>query len=699
MNTINTPTRIALALAATVASLQGSPKSGATQEHQDSPELSESSPLFQLEPVQVVAADYRNPNQLELDPKNPAQPIPAQDGAEILRTAPGFNVIRKGGTDGDPVFRGMAGSRLGILLDGENILGGCGNRMDPPTAYVFPGAYDRVVIVRGPQSVRYGAGHSAGTVRFEREPAHFDTPGVEGITQLTAGAFGRNDQLLDVEAGNPQWDARLSLTRTEADDYEDGDGREAPSAYERWSAHAGIGWNPAPAHRLELSGIVSDGEAAYADRAMDGVAFDRENIGLKWIHTAASAGNYAGLEAHVYYNYVDHVMDNFSLRPFQPSGMMPNPTASNPDRKTIGARLGTDWYFADDLQLHFGLDFQHNEHRIRKTMNANAQPLSGQSRRKDAEFKQYGVFAELERPAGVDGRWFAGGRLDQHRVEDLRATIRAGMAPQPNPTADDSRHDTLPSGFVRYEHRLSDSLLFSAGLGHAARIPDYWELFNKESANSLSAFDLEPEKTTQLDLGLSRDEGSFNYTLSVFANRVDDYILIESQVPKGMRTATISRNIETSSYGGEFALGYELSKEWHFDASVAYVRARNRTDGRPLAQQPPLEGRLALTYARADWSVGGLLRLVDEQHRVAVNQGNLVGQDIGPSSGFAVLSINAAWQVSERHRLTAGIDNLLDKTYAEHLSRAGALVAGFPPPDTRVNEPGRNAWVQWQFDF
>src|SRR5690554_7134256 len=78
------------------------------------------------------------------DPKAPRQPIPASDGADLLKNIPGFSVIRKGGTDGDPVFRGMAASRLSILLDGEAILGGCGSRMDPPTAYVFPEAYESV---------------------------------------------------------------------------------------------------------------------------------------------------------------------------------------------------------------------------------------------------------------------------------------------------------------------------------------------------------------------------------------------------------------------------------------------------------------------------------------------------------------------------------------------------------------------------
>jgi hypothetical protein len=75
--------------------------------------------------VEVTAHGTSQPLRVETDPQQPRQPLPAQDGAEYLKTIPGFAVIRKGGTDGDPILRGMAGSRLGILLDGQNLLGGC----------------------------------------------------------------------------------------------------------------------------------------------------------------------------------------------------------------------------------------------------------------------------------------------------------------------------------------------------------------------------------------------------------------------------------------------------------------------------------------------------------------------------------------------------------------------------------------------
>lgn len=90
-----------------------------------------------LREVVVSAPRMKAPLVLEMDAKAPRQPLPAHDGADYLKAVPGFSIIRKGGTDGDPVFRGMAASRINLQLDGEQIVGGCSMRMDPPTAYVF----------------------------------------------------------------------------------------------------------------------------------------------------------------------------------------------------------------------------------------------------------------------------------------------------------------------------------------------------------------------------------------------------------------------------------------------------------------------------------------------------------------------------------------------------------------------------------
>lgn len=648
---------------------------------------------IRLNQVVVAAGPDTKPLEIQLDAKAPAQPVPAHDGADYLKSVPGFCVIRKGGIDGDPILRGQGGSRLNILLDGQNIFGGCGNRMDPPTAYVFPSAYDRITVIKGPQTVLHGPGATAGVVMFERETARLSEPGANLQGSLTAGSFGRHDESGEVVAGTPDFFARLAGSRSTANDYEDGSGHAVHSNYRRWSGNAALGWTPDDNTLVELSAARSDGEAAYADRTMDGAKFLRNNLGLR-LRRSAVTPVVAQVEGSVYYNYADHVMDNFTLRP---APMMP--MLMNPDRLTAGARAQVDLNLTASLLLKSGADFQKNMHRNRSNLVA--------SRVQDAEFADVGLFAELSRPVAGEGRVIAGIRLDRWRAEDDRLTVPVGSgmmaATSPNPTAGARRTSTLSSGFARYEHEfLSKTLTAYAGLGTTERFPDYWELFNKESTAGLSAFDTKPERIVQLDAGILYRREAFSASASLFSNRTNDYILIQNGYAKpammGTRAATVTRNVDTSAFGGELSAAYTLAKALKLDASLACVRAENDTDDRPLAQQPPLEGRLGVTYSRSAWFAGASARFVGAQERFAINQGNIVGQDIGRSSGFSVFAFNAGWRPARYLQITAGVDNVFDKAYAEHISRAGSSVIGFTTT-TRVNEPGRTLWAKLDLKY
>lgn len=659
-----------------------------------------------LQPLVVTSAQPKEPLVVAVDPRAPAQPVPAHDGADVLKSVPGFAVIRKGGTDGDPVLRGLAGSRLGIQIDGECIFGGCGNRMDPPTAYVFPAAYDRITLIKGPQTVLHGPGNVAGVVLFERDPRRRESAGSGLDATATVASFGRIDGLVDARAGTAAAQARATVTYTRADDYADGAGRAVHSAYERWSTNATATWLPDERTALEFSGARSDGEAAYADRTMDGVKFDRTNYGLRFRREKLSP-LVTAIEARWYHNYVDHVMDNFSLRPFVASMMMPNPSVANPDRLTTGGLAQLTLAPVEPLTVTAGLDTQRNVHTVRSTMNETAMPYGAMARVRDAEFIQVGLFAEGTYTPVAGRRVVAGARLDRWEAEDPRAAVAVSMmSTLPNPSAGRVRRSDLFSGFVRFEHDLGGDhapLTLFAGLGRVQRFPDYWEMIKNESTTSVSAFGTRPETTTQLDAGALYRRGPLECSVSLFAADLSDYLLVQSNVLKaagmmGTRAAVVTRNVDAATRGGEAALAWRVTDHWKVDASVAYVRGENDTDARPLAQLPPLESRLGLAYATAEWSVGGLLRLVAAQDRVAVNQGNIVGQDIGPSPGFAILSVNASRRLGQHFRVSAGADNLLDRNYAEHVSRAGSAVAGFLQ-STRVNEPGRVLWLKLDASF
>ena len=138
-----------------------------------------------------------------------------------------------------------------------------------PIHHFFKGdcsrVFDRLVVVKGPQTVLWGPGASAGTVRFERDTPRFDAPGLRVDGSLLGGSHGRNDQVLDATAGASRGYARLSANRSEADDYEDGDGRRVPSAWKKWNADLALGWTPDADTLLEFNAGIGDGVAAGGD--------------------------------------------------------------------------------------------------------------------------------------------------------------------------------------------------------------------------------------------------------------------------------------------------------------------------------------------------------------------------------------------------------------------------------------------------
>lgn len=657
-----------------------------------------------LDSVVVTAPAMQAPLTVTTDPKAPRQPLPAHDGADLLKSVPGFSVIRKGGADGDPVFRGMSGSRLSILQDGQEIHGGCGGRMDPPTAYIYPESYDSVTVLKGPQTVLYSAGSSAAVVLFERDIERMMEPGWSMNGSLTFGSWGRNDQVFDAKAGNPDFYARVGATRSDSDNYEDGDGKEVHSFYTRWSTNGALGWTPDDNTLLELNFGRSDGEAAYADRSMDGTKFEREHVGVKFDKRNISP-LVQRVEANVYYSYIDHVMDNFSLRELSAPMRMVN----NPDRETKGARFVVTLTPAEQWMLKVGADYKDDMHTLRKASGADALNYSSINRGKDLGFDRYGLFGEATYSLTEAQRIVAGLRLDEHEATDYRSEIQITPALKfANAFAGESREETLTSGFLRFEQDYPNGEgTWYAGIGYVERFPDFWELMratpigggpNASVLDARNFGNLDYEKTSQLDVGANWSVGNVSASVSGFYSKVDDYMLLRWRKIGSTAFADV-RNVNATLYGAEADLTWRFAPNWSATGTLAWVHGKNDTDGKALAQQPPLEGRLALEYNDGTFSYGGLLRLVAKQDRVDVGSGSIVagGRDIGPSSGFATLALNAGWRPNKATLLTVGVDNVFDRTYSEHLSQGSAQISGYEAVNNEIiNEPGRTFWLKAQ---
>ncbi|ENC9770191.1 TPA: TonB-dependent copper receptor [Citrobacter koseri] len=641
--------------------------------------------------VMIVTAPVASPLEIVTSPKTPRQPVPASDGSDYLKTIPGFSQIRNGGTNGDPVFRGMFGSRLRILTDNGEMPGACPARMDAPSSYISPESFDVLTLIKGPETVLWGPGNSAGTLRFDREQLRFDKPGIQGTASVLAASNNRWDENADISLGSEDGYLRLIGNKSRAGDYKDGNGDRVPSKWDKWNGDMALGWTPDKDTLLEMTAGKGDGEARYAGRSMDGSRFRRESLGMRF-EKSGIGEVFDKLEANIYYNYANHVMDNYSLRApgmnmsgsmgsamEHSSGMhsMSMPMAMQLDRRTVGGRMMGTWLWSD-YELRSGVDTQLSTHRSKDDDRWD----------KDARFHDYGLFSELTWLATEQSKVTGGARLDRVLVDNF------------TDTGSSQRTDLLPAGFVRVEHNLAEMpVMFYAGIGYTERFPDYWELFSPTYGpdGSADVFDnVKTEKTTQLDIGAQYTGKRLNGWVSAYIGRVNDFILFRYD-PHHPRISQVD-NVNATIMGGEAGIGYQLTETWKTDASLAYSWGRNTDDHQPLPQIPPLEARLGLTWERGDWSSTGLLRLVSSQHRVAINEGNVVGKDFDSSAGFAIFSANAAYRLNKSVKLSAGVDNLFDKAYSEHLNLAGNSSFGYSA-NTSVNEPGRTFWGKVNVTF
>lgn len=644
----------------------------------------EAMPVQTMAPIVVTSATGNDANGLivRADPKQPIQPIPASDGADYLQSIVGFSSVNSGaGTNGDVTFRGMFGSRIKILTDGTENLGACPSRMDSPTSYISPESYDRISVIKGPQTVQYANTGSAATVIFERSPEQFDEDHhYRGQASVLMGSFGRLDHNVEVAAGDEQKYIRLNTNRSVANSYQDGNGNTVPSDWERWNADLALGWTPDENTWVELTGGKADGEAVYAGRMMDGSKFARESLGLR-VEKRNISNVIQKVEGQINYNYNDHVMDNYSLRA-KPMMEM----ATNVARKTLNARVAmtSDW---DKIKLISGVDTQNNEHSIRKTTNGVF--YQNLPRMTDMEFQSIGAFGELTYDLGNDNQFVTGLRLDQVDVDAVQSN--------------QSRQQLLPSGFLRFEniHPEHEDGKTYMGLGYVERMPDYWELFSPKSGNgNTNTFkNIDTEKTLQLDVGYQHSHGKFNSWASAYAGLINDYVLTTYK-PTGMMgmLEAHSRNVDATIAGAEAGIGYQLTDAIQADVSAMYAWGENTTNNTPLPQIAPLEARVNLRYIQDKYNVGLLWRVVDGQNRISKDEGNIVGYDLQPSAGFGTLSLNGTYNLAEDIDLSVGIDNVLDKTYSEHLNKMGNAGVGLAANE-QFNNMGRNYWARISMKF
>ncbi|HGG60892.1 MAG TPA: TonB-dependent copper receptor [Gammaproteobacteria bacterium] len=654
-----------------------------------------------------------NPNAAEPENINRSRAINA-DGGDFLSQIPGVSISRFGGRGIEPIIRGQSQTRLNILLDGAYVHGGCPNRMDPPASWAALETYEKVTVLKGVQSLIYGGGGSGGTVLFERDTRSLaEDKGVHGRASVAGSDNGVNsDAMADIVAAGRKAYLRAFGEVKDAGNYEDGKGREVRSAYHHAQGGLALGLTPTPDRLFELSFEKDNfSDALYPGAGMDSPEEQGKLYRLRY-EDRFTKGPVDRLKLELYVSDIDHLMNNFSLRtpPVYPTG---HPKAGQPMKrqtpthsKTSGGRLLLDTTTGKN-HWQYGIDLQRNERSATLDNLDSGSPVALSFMWPDVTIEQIGLFAENTRTLAGRDRLKYGLRIDHvaasaDRVDEKPALVspNTAYAAYFGHEAED-QDETNVGALLRYEKDLSPRLTLFTGLSRSVRTADATERYmNKWNSVGKKRWigdpAIAPEKHHQLDLGLLRHGEIATFSAVAWLDRVNDYILRDTA--RGQNgvllsdKADIYRNVDAELRGFELEAKVPLGDTLDLSGNLAQVHATNTSDNdRPIAQTPPIEGKLQLDYSRDRWGLGARLRFADRQDRIDP----LSKQEVGKTAAWSALDLYANYNLGDHFNLRAGVDNALDRNYARHASRSNLL----DPEAIKVNEPGRVVWLKINAEF
>ncbi|URJ31106.1 TonB-dependent receptor domain-containing protein [Blochmannia endosymbiont of Camponotus sp.] len=640
--------------------------------------------------IMTIISLKNSPLIFTASPARSSQSLYVTDVADYLKNIAGFTAIRNGGVNNEPVFRGMFGSRIRILMDNGEILGACFSHMDPISAYISPETFDILNVIKGPQTVLWGPVASGATLQFERYHPCFDESKIKLRSNVMIGSNNKIDKNIDSIIGSKYGYLRLIGNISQSDDYYDGHKHRVYSAWYKWNADAILSLNVSEDTHLEISLGQGNGNAKYAVRSMDGLCFARESYGMK-VETTDMIKKLDKIEFQAWHNYVSHTMadtlPSVIRLSFKKCCGFSNDIENNVDRLIWGVRgiATTQW---DNIKCYSGVDMQVNKHREHVKSRFNWD--------KDIVSQDIGIFTELIANSLSSKRFVGGTRLEYSVVNF-------------NNFSKYKRYSIIyPAGFVRYEDNVNPLLSYYVGVGTSFRFPDYWELFSSRFSQNINSsienvLELKPEKVVQIDIGANFQHLQTSGWISSYAGYVKDFILCSYYNDHISYDGGINHteNINAKICGTEVGLNYQFNDYWRTESNVSWSWGANVDNNCSLPKIPPLEGRVICQWIKGCCSVTAVWRFVFPQSNnlflspASVTSKNMLlhTRENYNTSGFGTLSTHLAWTNSRFYKLSIGVDNLLNHHYREYFNLYIHKRFGYPT-GTLMYEPGRIWWVK-----
>jgi iron complex outermembrane receptor protein len=607
----------------------------------------------------------------------------ARSIGETLKQEPGISSQSFGPGVGSPVIRGQAGPRVRVLQNGlgandvSNLSPDHANSVEPILA-------QRIEILRGPATLRYGSGAIGGVVNVIDERIPSQAP--ERLFNFAG------EQRYDSAA-----DENASVLNME--------GSQAGLAYHLDGFYRARG-------NAQIGGTAIDEDAARATEPSLAQLPSLRNTRGFIDHTQAHAiGGTAGLSyigAAGFAGAAINRLENTYGIPQDGSGGAPTRIDMRQTRYDFRSEWRQPFAFAEALRLKWGYtDYQHLElegglpstrwlnQTYESRMELAHRPwgawrgmLGFQSSHSDfaavgaeaivpqSQIDSYGLFA-LESLAVGPIAYELGARVEHQAID---------------PRGFKARGDLPVSGSAAAVWTISDEQQLSLALTQSQRAPQVQELYSNGPHRATRSFDigdphLKKEIAYNLELGYRYRKHGAQAEFNVFHSWASDYIYLSRTGELGVRDGE-SLPIQRSRQNDAIFKGFESKLslpvvESHYgllDVSLFGDYTRGEfVHGGDVPRMPPLRYGFQLDYSKARWSASLRLTRGEAQDRPGAHEAK--------TAAYLLLGLGAQYQLKTGERsqiiLFAKANNLLD----ENIRNAASYLRNFAP------EPGRGAEV------
>lgn len=622
----------------------------------------------------------------------------AHDGGALLTRINGISSIRKSGAYGfDPVLRGFKYEQLNVVINGaQTASAACPNRMDPPTSQMTPNMIQRIEVLKGPYALRYGCAFG-GTINFiPVAPEFSESPKVYG---RLSGSYESNGNIVRSEAmtgiSNARSDLGIFASWSTGEDYASGNGTRVMADFMRTSLGASLGLKLGEKQVLKLKttrNIARDVD--FPALPMDLREDDTWLMSLD--HEALF--NTTGLlswKTSLYGSRVNHLMDNLG-KPLDPRTVNASTLANTIN---YGGRTEGSWKF-ERSRVYAGIDFRKESAEGSREREFLMGPKQGtqvsDNAWQEGQILRTGLFGEYHiRAGGI--HWLVSARMEINSSDALDPDPDfSALYPETHTTS------LNPGISLGGKKKLSEKLSLGLWLGRAQRSAGLTERYinffpvGQDPYEMLGNPMLDPEINNQTDLNLKWEAENTVIQLDIFAAFMQDFISsavdtalspILPSSPGVRRYTNIDRAFKT---GFEAAWSQRLPAGLQHQLSLAYTYAQDLVRNEALPEIAPLDIRYHLSgsYLNSTLSPHITLRHVLKQERVSSE----FGEKATPS--FSLIDLGLTFRVHRRVGITAGVQNLLNENYYEHLTRS-VRAEGSPP----IYAPGRSFILSFNLDF